>query len=135
MIAELAGLADTQLHTTSKPREQMPVFHGVNPAVCSWTSLVPTVASRLGPEVSVVSWSEWLGALVASEAKADYEQNPGLKLLTFYKGVAKAASMGLQLPVLETEETRQVSGTLRSMGPVSEAWMSNWMKQWGLQRI
>ena len=92
--------------------------------------MVPTVASCLGHEISVVSWSEWLSALVASEAKADYDRNPGLKLLAFYKNIEKAALMGLQLPVLETQETQMVSGTLKSLEAVNEAWMSNWMSQW-----
>lgn len=60
----------------------------------------------------------------------DYETNPGLKLLPFYRNVTKAGEAGLELPVLETTISQARSPTLRTVGPVSPAWVDAWMKQW-----
>lgn len=108
----------------------MPVFHIVNPSTCSWSSLLPSVQSCLGPSVSTVSWKTWLDALEASEQRGDLGQNPGVKLLDFYRGVDQAGDAGLELPVLETKVSQMKSQTLRSLGPITEGWMRQWMDQW-----
>jgi hypothetical protein len=130
IVIELAGLCGKQ--DVVAPCPSMSIFHGVNPFVRSWSSLVHIVASSLGSDIAVVPWMEWLSALEASERGPYSEKNPGIKLLDFYKNVDKAGTLNLQLPVLETKITQVKSDTLRTLGPVKEDWMSQWMKQWGL---
>ena len=108
------------------------VYHVVNPYSRSWSTLVPTVADGLSLDTNkdIVPWAEWLAALEASEATGDYENNPGLNLLPFYRSVAMAGNVGRQLPVLQTDLAQTRSQTLKSMKAVSPVWMDEWMKQW-----
>jgi hypothetical protein len=128
IVVELAGLSDDQ--ETRPPPVSVEIFHGVNSSYRSWSSLVQTVASSLGPGMSVVPWQDWLAALEASAQKEDLIKNPGIKLIEFYKNANKAEGMGLQLPLLETTTTQLRSETLRTLGPVTEDWMRQWMRQW-----
>jgi hypothetical protein len=128
IVIELAGLsgASETVDITPPPH----IFHGVNPALTSWSSLIPAVTAAFGPAVSVVPWATWLSALETSEQKGDFVKNPAIKLLEFYKNVDKAHLSGFELPVLETNITQTKSETLRALGPVKEDWMSQWMSQW-----
>lgn len=127
IILELGQLGETGRASSDTT---MPVFHVVNPSTCSWSSLLPSIQSCLGPFVSTVPWRTWLDALEASEQRGDLEQNPGVKLLDFYRGVGQAGDAGLELPVLETKVSQMKSQTLRSLGPVKGEWMKQWMEQW-----
>lgn len=130
IICELAGLGgDTDLDDNAN---RIHVYHVVNPFSVSWATLLPAVASGLGidSEKDVISWAEWLTALEDSEAAGDYEKNPGLSLLPFYRSVTKAGDEGRQLPVLNTDLAQTRSKTLKSLNAVSPAWMAEWMKQW-----
>lgn len=129
IILELARHFDDGTATTSTP-----VFHIVNPSICSWSSLVPAVASSLGPSVKVVPWDMWLAGLEETlhhDYQENHAQNPGVKLIDFYRGVGEAGEAGLELPVLETTNTRKSSPTLDSLEPVKGDWMKRWMEQWG----
>ncbi|KAH8655420.1 hypothetical protein BX600DRAFT_515242 [Xylariales sp. PMI_506] len=130
IIAELAGL-DNDGEKTAMDASSLRIFHGVNPNSTSWSSLVETVTSFLGPEVSVVPWTTWLSALEASAKDGNLDRNPGIKLLEFYKDADRTSASGLELPVLQSQETQESSETLRTVGPVKKEWMSQWMKQWG----
>ncbi len=118
------------------------VYHLVNPTAAAWADLLPTIQACLaqsGTAAEVVAWDAWLAALGASAEEAerqgqggagaepDYDANPGLKLLDFYR----AATAAPPLPVLGTEATLKHSPTLRSLGAVTPAWMGTWMAQWG----
>jgi hypothetical protein len=109
----------------------MPVFHAVNPSVTPWSTVLPAVISHLGPSVSVVPWETWLSVLEASSVeRVEIEQNTGIKLLDFYEASDRMEKSGLKLPVLETEISGKRSGTLMSVGAVTEQWMEEWMRQW-----
>jgi hypothetical protein len=129
IVVELAGL--DRIEESTMKSSSANIFHEVNPRAVSWDDLVPAVTASFGSGVSVVPWSVWLSALEKSEAGGDFGQNPGLKLLDFYRGVDIAAEAGLQLPVLETTNTQLRSMTLRALEPVRKDWMSQWMVQWG----
>lgn len=130
VVIELCGLSNSVKDDVKEESSPLRIYHVLNPQATSWEEILPAVTSGLGPDVSVVDWSVWLKALEESEQKEDVDSNPGVKLLDFYRASDKAGSMGLNLPVLETEETRAASETLREMGPVRQEWMAEWMKQW-----
>lgn len=111
-----------------------PVYHAINPNTVDWATLVPTVATYLGPSVKIVSWSEWVDTLRNSRGTAttalSLNQNPALKLFDFFDSVAKAAEKDEQWPALETKETLKHSPRLAELKPVSEEWIELWLKQW-----
>jgi hypothetical protein len=133
IIVELSGL-DGKPDNTLMPCHHispMPVFHAVNPSVTPWSTVLPAVISHLGPSVSVVPWETWLSVLEASSVeRVEIEQNTGIKLLDFYEASDRMEKAGLKLPVLETEISGKRSGTLMSVGAVTEQWMEEWMRQW-----
>ena len=111
------------------------VYHAVNPQGIDWSALVPAVAKRLGKSVKLVSWAEWVELLRdsarAGSTAASLKQNPALKLVDYFESEAKAAARGEKWPVLQTKETVKKSQTMAELQPVSEAWMGQWMDQWG----
>lgn len=130
IIVELAGLGDKS-EDMDHCATLLQVFHAVNPATTTWSSLVDAIASHFKSEVTVVPWSTWLATLKASTKEGDLDRNPGLKLLSFYQDADTSLIAGLELPVLDTRDTQVRSKTLRTMGPVTEEWTKQWMKQWG----
>ena len=105
------------------------VFHGTNPHITFWDSLLPIIKSSLGGGVHVVSFAEWLEALVESGTHtSDLEKNPALKIQAFFEDIGNE---GNEMPRLATVKTVKSSSTLAHMNPVSQEWMANWLKQWG----
>ncbi|CAK7211993.1 putative NRPS-like protein biosynthetic cluster [Sporothrix eucalyptigena] len=122
--------ADIIVELASSPHEAS-VFHVVNPQAVPWSTLVPTVATGLGlTGEDIVSWGNWLAALEKSESVGDYNANPGLALLPFYRSMTDAGDAGRLLPVLATTVSQQCSPTLKGMGPVSPTWVAAWLEQW-----
>ncbi len=130
IVVELAGLDSVPL-ATSTPSKPMTIFHAVNPSTTPWSTLIPAIASSLGPSVEVVPWGQWFKALQESQEKTDIKLNPGLKLLDFYEGADRMGKEGLEVPVLETVVTLSRSKSLGEVGAVSVEWMKEWMGQWG----
>ena len=56
-------------------------------------------------------------------------QNPGIKLLEFYKGMGEEGAEDEVM--LETAETVRRSGNMRGLKAVGEEWMRVWLGQWG----
>lgn len=108
----------------------MPVFHAVNPFPTPWSTLIPTILAYLGSSVQIVPWNTWLLALQASQKGAEIAQTPGIKLLDFYEAADRMGKLGLEMPVLETVDTKNMSKTLKEMSKVTPEWMGEWMKQW-----
>ena len=53
--------------------------------------------------------------------------NRAIKLIDFYEGLLRGET---QLPQLETVEAEKASPMLRDLGPIKDAWMAEWIKQW-----
>lgn len=105
------------------------VFHATNPHVTSWENLLPVIKSSLGDSVHVISFAEWLEALIESGSHtSDLDSNPALKIKAFFEDIGDEKS---KMPRLETVKTVKSSRTLAHMDPVSQEWMTTWLKQWG----
>lgn len=133
IICELAGLdGEACVPHVGLTNGEPQVYHVVNPSSRPWSTLVPTVTAGLGLDTdkNVIPWVEWLAALEASETAGDYENNPGLNLIPFYRSVTTAGDAGRQLAVLQTILAQKRSPTLKSMEAVSPTWMDEWMTQW-----
>ncbi|KAH8881459.1 acetyl-CoA synthetase-like protein [Thozetella sp. PMI_491] len=128
IVMELAGLSENS--ECAGLNSSFSIFHGVNPCTTSWSTLLPAITSSLESEIAVVPWSTWLSALEASEEQGNLEQNPGIKLLDFYRNIDRAGASGLELPILETTMAKMKSETMKALDPVKDDWMRQWMKQW-----
>ncbi|KAI4730884.1 acetyl-CoA synthetase-like protein [Aureobasidium sp. EXF-10728] len=125
----LIDLTTTRLRTQQD--QKLDTFHLVNPCTVQWKQLVPAIVdfyASEGSSIAVVEFSEWLEEIKGLEVTEENMRNiPGLKLLDFYEGLA--AEEG-SLPRLATERTAEASVTLRKLGPVDQALMVNWCRQW-----
>lgn len=109
------------------------VYNLVNPSTTTWGALCPGVQHDLsratGKELRIVSYSEWLQALEGVESTittADaLQEYPAAKLIDFFRGLDGNHS-GYELC---TDHAQQNSPTLNKCGPVTQEWMSLWLKQ------
>ncbi|KAK7745196.1 putative NRPS-like protein biosynthetic cluster [Diatrype stigma] len=108
------------------------VYHAVNPRQTTWAQLLPTVARHLeAPEtkIQIVPLEEWVEALrVSASQDPDVARNPAVKILDFYEGLI---GKGADMLRLDTKNAVGTSSALRDVGPVSDRWMENWLRQWG----
>lgn len=88
------------------------------------------VALAKDRNMEVLSWKDWVAALVHASQIQGLAEVPGIKLIDFYKTL----SADKPLPVLETTETIQKSSVLKGLGAVDEAWMGLWLDQWGYSK-
>ena len=122
IVVKLTGLYGSQAFVDSDL--SMQIFHRVNPSAISWSCLTPTITSYLWPIIPIVPWATWLSALEASEQKGEYNRNPAIKILDFYRNVDKAGNSSLALPGFGTKATRLRSEPLYKLRPVNNSWMS-----------
>ncbi|CAG7926853.1 unnamed protein product [Penicillium olsonii] len=109
-------------------------YHLVNPSTTDYTEMTPFLAERLGntrEKLEVVSLQSWIGHLM-KESLTDLSSqnaNPAMKLLSFYQ--ALAASQSNQSVTLETKMTVDRFPWLQGIGPVTQEWLGDWLRQWG----
>ncbi|ROW05088.1 hypothetical protein VSDG_00583 [Cytospora chrysosperma] len=130
-VDELAKITSELVDAVEKERvnvEKTPVYNIVNPWVTSWDQLLPAV-KRVAPETLPVT--EWIDRLAAtSEASAHIlDQNPGVKLVDFYRGVLTGGDAGMDF---STTELTTASPTAAKLRAISQQDMERWMKTWGL---
>ena len=105
----------------SDPKPKAQFFHVVNPAVKTWTELVPTILKRLGP-VQSVSLEDWVDELQRSmdEETIDITSNPAARLLPFFENLQDRAVRfpKAKAALLDTKRTVKCSHTLSSLSKV-----------------
>ncbi|KAI5917609.1 hypothetical protein F4810DRAFT_704756 [Camillea tinctor] len=115
----------------STPKAGATVYHAVNPQQTSWAALIHTISRSLGREkaVEIVTLDAWLDSLRASASNKleDIVQNPAVKILDPPEGPASKADFPV---LLDTVDTVAASRKLKDLGPVTDAWMENWLRQW-----
>ncbi|KAL9116656.1 MAG: hypothetical protein Q9187_006818 [Circinaria calcarea] len=113
-------------------RRRTLMYHVVNPNTTSWSTLAPRIRASYpeGIDTRAIPFDEWIEALDQSADEfIDPERNPAIKLLDFYRGVAKVGKGSRKLISHKAEKASQ---TLRRVGAVNEGWVRNWMEQWGI---
>lgn len=108
-------------------------YHVINSQVTTWSAMLPKILSSYPGkrQLKVVTFSEWLNLLGDSlESFTDSERNPALKLFDFYKDCAAA---GKKPQMLDLEEAKKASKTLRHLNAVNGDWISRWMQQWHIE--
>lgn len=112
-------------------KDIMPVYHAVNPEETNWAALVPCIREYFGDSIKeVVSWVEWVDKLAASQADditVDLDQNPGLKLLEWFRSTELLGELPIRAETLRSETK---SGALAALPPVNPRWVQTWLKQW-----
>jgi thioester reductase-like protein len=106
-------------------------YHVCNPREGNWGDLVGIVKSylerKLGKEVKVVGFGEWVERLEDSVGKEeDVERNLGVKLLNFYRGMRDAGKRNV---VMDTKETQKKSRVMTELDVVNGNWMKLWLER------
>ncbi|KAI4831880.1 acetyl-CoA synthetase-like protein, partial [Aureobasidium sp. EXF-8845] len=134
----LLDICATRLQTQKK--QKLDTFHLVNPQITHWKDLVPAVvdfysgllpssSSSSSSTMKIVEFEDWLHTLESLPVtESNMKKVPGIKLLDFYKGLAREEG---SLPRMDTHRTVEASGTLKGLGAVDRGLMVNWCKQWG----
>jgi hypothetical protein len=96
--------------------------------VTSWASLLPAVRKHYS--VETVDLASWVHELEQTRDLSEEEvvARPALKLVDFYRNLLSDEA-ALSSPV-EFHRTKEASVTMRTLGPVDETLMENWVKQW-----
>ncbi|KAL9485421.1 hypothetical protein ACSS6W_004210 [Trichoderma asperelloides] len=158
LLAEvMVQLIDSDAKATGSGTQEVETYYNiVNPRTISWDSLLPTVQDRLETALSpkklqVVPFSQWLDDLEMAEVAIvqEVEKNgttplqtaasraqTGLKLLSFFRGMAKTSGDDAVNAALSTPNWAVGNGLARSsvfaqLTPVSPAWFETWLDQWG----
>lgn len=125
-------LMDLIQHDLQAP-EPFQVYHATNPKPVSWGSLLPAVCHRLGPDVELVSYQQWLAKLDAEAGRRIGDKGgafPALRLLGWLRELN--VPLGMTLPTLAVTRMAKSSATFSSLTPICGVWMENWMSSWGL---
>ncbi|KAJ5157506.1 acetyl-CoA synthetase-like protein [Penicillium canariense] len=119
------------VHTRHGDRSELPtaVFHLTNSVTAPWSTLIPAIQSKY--EVESVEFTSWLAELESIEnpTSTDVAEKPALKLLSFYRGLVDEKNSKMSV-ALDVQKAKEASGTMRSLGPISPALMTNWLDQW-----
>ncbi|KAI2628252.1 hypothetical protein GGS21DRAFT_528444 [Xylaria nigripes] len=107
------------------------VYNVLNPESTSWSELLPAVKTVI-PET--VSPAEWVARLEKSRSAGSHvvDQNPGLKLIEFYKETLLGDDRDKPALVVEKHNLLQGSKTARALSSVKGENLAKWMKGWGL---
>lgn len=109
------------------------VFHIVNPHPRPWQSLISTFQDACATPLQLVSFPAWLVALQKqAESGGMPGKLPAMALLEFFENSQQP--MAETRAVLSTANAIRASKTLAALGPVDDAWVGVWMRQWGLSK-
>ncbi|KIP12189.1 hypothetical protein PHLGIDRAFT_371020 [Phlebiopsis gigantea 11061_1 CR5-6] len=108
----------------------------VHPHPTSWDVILKGLSEELGDAVSVVSFQEWAKKLderAVNPTAQDISDIPALKLLDFFRGLARAEltdSGGAMKLAYETAELLRSSSAMRELEPMSEDHAKAWVRYW-----
>ena len=92
-----------------------------------WQSLIPAITKYCN--VQKVDFQDWIQTLESFTKLTEHDlmDKPALKLLDFFKAIARVKEPG---PWTETVKTQLASKTLKNLKAIDASLMENWMKQW-----
>ncbi|PTB36202.1 hypothetical protein M441DRAFT_93312 [Trichoderma asperellum CBS 433.97] len=130
-IDRLPDILVELIHHDLKKPERFQIYHAANPNPVSWGSLLPAICHRLGPDMELVSYQQWLTMLRNKGGHTeDVKTFPALRLMGWLRELD--APMGVKLPSLSTDMIAKSSKTFSSLESIRGMWMENWMESWGL---
>ncbi|KAJ4422969.1 hypothetical protein N0V82_002363 [Gnomoniopsis sp. IMI 355080] len=114
----------------SSPRP-LQVFNVVNPSISSWEEVLPALRTAVAETIPA---SEWVARLEESLERttkdSSIDQNPGAKLVAFYKGAIVVD--GRAEPVYDVDNLVLASSTAASLAPVTQSDLKRWMDIWNI---
>lgn len=115
-------------HRSEPTGSETVVYNVVNPQVTTWGELLPAL-KRVVSEV--IPLSKWVDRLEGTKDTSAHilDQNPGVKLLDFYKSFLGSGDMGLKFA---TDNLVRGSDTAAELGPITQKQMGRWIDGWGL---
>lgn len=121
----------TELLESGKDAPSIRVLHAVNSRRVEWGEVAGKAAENLFGKNSsefLVDLEEWIVRLEKSdqESSDDFDSNPALKLLYWYKDIAA----GRKQAVYQTKAMEARSMTFRNMEAVNDGWLDRWFDQW-----
>ncbi|KAF4627917.1 hypothetical protein G7Y89_g10235 [Cudoniella acicularis] len=110
------------------------MHHVVNPTTASWEKTFAPMVLTMYPnsaQLQTCPFEEWVEILAQSAGTSiDPKNNPAIKLMDFYGGVT-----GKEPRKLTSFKAEEASKTLQHVGALNKGWVSNWMQQWGFNKI
>ncbi|KAL3426344.1 Iterative polyketide synthase CazM 11 [Phlyctema vagabunda] len=104
-----------------------PIYHIENPVRQPWTEMMRIMADALDiPQCNILPFDEWVSRV--RQFPGSVEDNPASKLVEFFDGDFIRMSCG-EL-ILDTTKAKEHSKTLASLGPVSAALATKYVKAW-----
>ncbi|KAF7592004.1 hypothetical protein BBP40_000784 [Aspergillus hancockii] len=127
-IVAKAVVQITESRRVTEGSTRAAAFHIVNPHTANWEALIPTIQKYY--DAGIVDIHDWIAALVsiANPTDVDLQDKPALKILDFYRGLL--GEHGSFTGVMEKSKTQAASKAMRDLGPIDEAIIENWIKQW-----
>ncbi|KAI1427782.1 hypothetical protein F5Y12DRAFT_118284 [Xylaria sp. FL1777] len=127
-VDKLGNIVSELISATSREEcDAFTVYNIVNPTVTPWEDLLPAL-EKIAP--AVVEASEWLDRLENSDKGHHLlNQNPGLKLVDFYKETMLGSPLEI---TTKMDKLLEVSETMRSLPRVEMEHLQRWMQGWGL---
>jgi thioester reductase-like protein/acyl carrier protein len=115
-------------------------IHLVNHRRSDWSDLLPQVVPSWRPDIEIVSYDEWLEALVKEGDRRDSVTKdaddklpilPAIKLIDFFRSIdgSKLDSERPKRAEYITDVAMQRSRTFERMKPVSADWILMWLRQ------
>lgn len=105
------------------------VFNVVNPRVSSWKDVLPALQTAVQETIPASQWVARLEESVERSTKDRLmDQNPGAKLVAFYKGAI--VGDGRAEPVYDVDNLVLASSTAANLAPITESDLKRWMDIW-----
>jgi thioester reductase-like protein len=129
-VDRLAQIIKDILHSSCREGSSK-VFNLVNPHEGEWKDLVPAIQKHWQPSTTkIVPFSEWLQKLQALE-NPDLEKYPAIKILDFYKGLAKEAGQPrIERISYRTDNCIASSASMASLQEINAGAVTTWLEQW-----
>jgi hypothetical protein len=119
-----------------------PVVNLSHPFPVSWSSIIGYVGEQLN--VALVPYTEWLHALegnLKDKTKTEVEhmqENPALRLLSFFQGARfiasatekDAAHEAMGMALMDMEKAKEASPSLKTLGHLGPNDVNKWLAYW-----
>ena len=128
-VTQVSGERTSQARSSRHPN----VYHIVNPNPTRWQEIIPTLRKTYADPLELIPFRDWLIALqVQAENDVMAAKAPATRLLRFFEQLEQSTIVSRG--VLSTTKAVKASPTMAALGPVEDAWVRMWMRQWGFSR-
>lgn len=128
---------------TDSETQHAHVYHPLNPHTTTWTAMraivLDELSSHMTKPIEIVPLRVWVAkvrkeadAMVDSGGNVSLEaalrRNPAAKLIDFFEDLASSEKVSTNQ--LEFSETLKLSKAMQGLGPIKDAWVRKWIREW-----